>query len=101
MRGPFLRSGAITAALTVAILCAAQPAAQARDGFGVGGAAVLGAIGGLALGGAIASANRPAVYAAPRPVYVEDDYGPVCHFERRGYIDLYGYEHVRRVRVCE
>ena len=41
------------------------------------------------------------VYGAPRPVYVEDNYGPVCHFKRRGYIDPYGYEHVRRVRVCD
>ena len=101
MRGSSLRTNVVSGALTVLVVCGAHSPAQARDGFGVGGAAALGAIGGLALGGAIASANRPPVYAAPRPVYVEDDYGPVCHFERRGYIDPYGYEHVRRVRVCE
>jgi hypothetical protein len=101
MRKSLLRtSGA--AALASLTLCCAQPAAQARDGIGVGGAVALGAIGGLAVGGAIASANngyypgRP-VYRAPPPVYVEE----VCHIERRGFIDPYGVEHIRRVRVCE
>jgi hypothetical protein len=90
------------AALAALILCGAQPAAQARDGIGVGGAVALGALGGVAAGAAIASANngyypgRP-VYVAPRPVYVEE----VCHVERRGFIDPYGVEHIRRVRVCE
>lgn len=105
MRGSFLRTGG-TAALAVLILCGVQPAAQARDGIGVGGAAALGVLGGVVAGTAIASANngyypgRP-VYRAPAPVYVEEDVGPVCHIERRSSIDPYGYEHIRRVRVCE
>jgi hypothetical protein len=87
--------------LAGALAFAAVPSAQARDGIGAGGAAALGVLGGLAVGSAIASSNayypgRP-VYRAP--VYVED--GPVCHFERRHVIDPYGYEHVRRVQVCE
>lgn len=86
----------------------AAPAAQARDGISPGGAAALGVLGGLAVGGAIGAANadpyypgKP-VYRAPRPVYVEEEYvGPVCHFERRRYIDAYGDVSFRRVRVCE
>jgi hypothetical protein len=101
MRGSLLPTSGV-AALTALTLCSAQPAAQARDGIGVGGAAALGLLGGVVAGGAIASANngyypgRP-VYVAPRPIYVEE----VCHVERRAFIDPYGYEHVRRVRVCE
>jgi len=100
MRGSLLRTGG-TAALTALILFGAHPAAQARDGIGVGGAAALGVLGGVVAGTAIASANngyypgRP-VYVAPQPAYEE-----VCHFERRGFIDPYGVEHIRRVRVCE
>ena len=101
MRKPLLRSNG-AAALVGLPLCGTMPAAQAGGGIGVGGAAALGAIGGLAVGGAIASANdgyclgRP-VYRAPPPVYVEE----VCHIERRGFIDPYGVEHIRRARVCE
>jgi hypothetical protein len=79
-----------------------MPAAQARDGAAVGAAVGLGLLGGVVAGSAIASANngyypgRP-VYRAPVPVYEEE----VCHIERRGYIDQYGYERVRRVQVCE
>ncbi|MHC2109132.1 hypothetical protein [Methylobacterium sp. CM6246] len=105
MRGYLKTVG--TAALATVALCVAQPAAQARDGIGVGGAAALGLLGGVVAGSAIASANngyyypgRP-VYRAPAPVYVEEEVGPVCHFERRGFIDPYGVEHIRRVRVCE
>ena len=86
------------------LLVTMTPGAQARDGIGPGGAAALGVLGGLAIGGAIASSQnngyypgRP-VYREPRPVYVEEE---VCHTERRGYIDAYGDEHIRRVRVCE
>ncbi|WP_336486615.1 hypothetical protein [Methylobacterium nigriterrae] len=94
-----------TALMAGGLALAAMPAAQARDGIGPGGAAALGVIGGLAVGGAIASSQngyypgRP-VYRAPAPVYVEDE-GPVCHFERRRYIDPYGDVFFRRVRVCE
>ncbi|GJD86534.1 hypothetical protein BHAOGJBA_0027 [Methylobacterium hispanicum] len=94
-------------ALVVGGLVAA-PAAQARDGIGPGGAAALGVLGGLAVGGALGAATadpyypgKP-VYRAPRPVYVEEEViGPVCHFERRRYIDAYGDVYFRRVRVCE
>ncbi|MCJ2121033.1 hypothetical protein [Methylobacterium sp. J-077] len=96
MRGSLLRTGG-TAALTALILFGAHPAAQARDGIGVGGAAALGVLGGVVAGTAIASANNRPVYAAPPPAYVEE----VCHIERRGFIDPYGVEHIRRVRVCE
>lgn len=101
MRGSLLRTSGM-AALTAVILCTAQPTAQARDGIGVGGAVALGALGGVVAGSAIASANNgyypgQPVYRAPPPAYVEE----VCHIERRGYIDPYGYEHIRRVRVCE
>ena len=104
MRGSLKTAG--TAALAAIALCSVQPAAEARDGIGVGGALALGALGGVVAGSAIASANngyypgRP-VYRAPAPVYVEEDVGPVCHLERRGYVDPYGYEHIRRIRICE
>ncbi|GEP06345.1 hypothetical protein [Methylobacterium oxalidis] len=94
-----------TALVAGGLAVAAVPAAQARDGISPGGAAALGVLGGLAVGGAIASSQngyypgRP-VYRAPPPVYVEDE-GPVCHFERRRYVDGYGDVFFRRVRVCE
>lgn len=101
MRGSLLRTGSMAALVAVA-LCGAQSAAQARDGIGVGGAVALGALGGVVAGSAIAFANNgyypgQPVYRAPPPVYVEE----VCHIERRGFIDPYGVEHIRRVRVCE
>lgn len=100
MRGSLKTAG--TTALAALVLCGAQPAAQARDGIGVGAAVGLGGLGGVVAGSAIASANngyypgRP-VYRAPPPVYVEE----VCHVERRGFIDPYGVEQIRRVCVCE
>jgi hypothetical protein len=95
MRQIFLQTGG-TAALVALALCATPPAAQAR-GIDAGGALALGIIGGVVVGSAIASANHgyyPSRYAAPDP------YG-ACHFERRTYADPYGYQHVRRVEVCE
>lgn len=96
----------IAIALVAGGLVAGAPAAEARDGIGAGGAAALGVLGGLAVGGAIASSQNgyypgQPVYRAPRPVYVEDDYGPACHFERRRYVDPYGDVFFRRIRVCE
>src|SRR3954464_15852261 len=94
-----------TALMAGGLALAAAPAAQARDGIGAGGAAALGVLGGLAIGGAIASSQngyypgRP-IYREPRPVYVEE-VAPYCHFERHSFIDAYGDEHIRRVRVCE
>lgn len=80
------------------------PSAQARDGIGPGGAAALGVLGGLAIGGAIASSQNQyhsgqRIYRAPRPVYVEAE--PYCHLERRRYVDTYGDVIIRRVEVCE
>ncbi|KQO64056.1 MULTISPECIES: hypothetical protein [unclassified Methylobacterium] len=99
-----MKNSLVAALVAASFAVAATPSAQARDGIGAGGAAALGVLGGLAIGGAIASSQndgyypgRP-VYRAPRPVYVEEE---VCHMERRGYVDAYGYEHIRRVRVCE
>lgn len=100
-----MKNSLVAALVATTVALAAIPGAQARDGISPGGAAALGVLGGLAIGGAIASSQneggyypgRP-VYRAPRPVYVEEE---VCHMERRGYVDAYGYEHVRRVRVCE
>jgi len=108
----------LCAALAGSLAITTAPGAQARDGIGPGGAAALGVLGGLAIGGAIASSQnngyypgRPVyreprpVYVEPRPVYVEPRRvyveEQVCHMERRGYIDAYGDEHIRRVRVCE
>lgn len=92
--------------LSSTLLVSTVPGAQAGDrGIGAGGAAALGILGGLAVGGAIASSQngyypgRP-VYREPGPVYVEEE-ASYCHFERRGFIDAYGDEHIRRVRVCE
>ncbi len=102
-----LRSFAI--ALVAGGLLAA-PSAEARDGISPGGAAALGVLGGLAVGGALGAATADPYYPGkpvyraprPRPVYVEEeDIGPVCHFERRRYIDAYGDVYFRRVRVCE
>jgi hypothetical protein len=88
-----------TAALAAVALCSAQPVARARDGIGVGGAVALGALGGVVAGSAIASANSG--YYPGRPVYVAPGPYGACHFERRAYVDPYGYEHIRRVEVCE
>ena len=102
-----MRGFVSTVVIAGGLALAGAPAAQARDGISPGGAAALGVLGGLAVGGAIGAANadpyypgKP-VYRAPRPVYVEEDYGPVCHFERRRYVDPYGDVIFRRVRVCE
>jgi len=97
MRGSLKTAGA--AALAALTLCCAQPAAQARDGIGVGAAVGLGVLGGVVAGSAIASANSG--YYPGRPVYVAPGPYGACHFERRAYIDPYGYEHMRRVEVCE
>lgn len=101
MRGSLVRTSRVPA-LVALVLCGTQPVAQARDGIGVGGAVALGALGGVVAGSAIASANNgyypgQPVYRAPPPAYVEE----ICHVERRGFIDPYGVEHIRRVRVCE
>lgn len=102
-------TGAV-AALALAASLAATPAA-ARDRLSPGAAAALGALGGLAIGGAIAASQNP-VYAAPAPVYVEPE--PVyvapppppviverCYTERSSeYVPGWGWQRVQR-RVCD
>lgn len=84
-------------------LTAAPASAWDRGGIGPGGAAALGVLGGLAVGGAIAANNnayypgRPVYVAPPRPVYVESE----CYVQRRRYVDEFGDVVIRRVRVCD
>lgn len=99
-----MRSGFVSMSVALVLAVAAAPSAQARDGIGPGGAAALGVLGGLAIGGAIASSQSQyypgqPVYRAPRPVYVEAE--PDCHLEQRRYLDEYGDVIVRRIRVCD
>jgi hypothetical protein len=75
----FLSGAAAGLALTSA-MAVANPA-EARDRLSPGAAVAIGALGGLAIGGAIA-ASRPA-YAAPAPVYVEPAPQPVYVAPRR------------------
>ena len=78
------------------------PYYQRGDRWSPGAAAAVGAIGGLALGAAIASsAPRPApVYTAP-PVVVEETPEERCWTERRQvWVPGWGWE-VRRRSVCE
>ena len=58
----------LATSLIVGSLATLSPAAQARDGIGAGGAAALGVLGGLAVGGAIASSANNGYYPG-RPVY--------------------------------
>lgn len=93
--------GKITLAI-VAVAMAAGPLllpAPARAENGQIAAGVVGGlIGGVLLGGALASrpAPPPPVYYAPEPVYVEE---PVCRVVRERYWDGYGWS-FRRVQVC-
>ena len=88
----------LAAVSALALTVVSQPASAG----GNGGAVAAGVVGGLAVGAIIGSQvarpnyyNGPAYYEAP--VYEERAY---CHTERRVFVDSYGYEHVRRVRVC-
>jgi hypothetical protein len=88
----------LAAVSALALTAVSQPASAGNNG----GAVAAGVIGGLAVGAIIGSqANRnyytgPGYYEAPR-VYEEED----CRIVRRHYIGRDGYEHVRRVRVCD
>lgn len=110
-----MKTLATTAALCLALVL--PGAAQARDGFSPGAAAALGAIGGVALGAAIAAPRDEGyypgrrIYAAPPPEpevvvvrprrrVVVEEIVPACHFERRRYENEYGDVTIRRVRVC-
>ncbi|WP_446721002.1 hypothetical protein [Methylobacterium sp. 092160098-2] len=79
--------------------CGNDPTFGSISGEAMRGAVALGALGGVVAGSAIASANNG--YYPGRPVYVAPGPYGACHFERRAYIDPYGYEHIRRVEVCE
>jgi hypothetical protein len=89
----------LAAASALALAAVSQPAAAGSNG----GAVAAGVIGGLAVGAIIGSqAQRnyyggPAYYEPAPRVYEEED----CRIIHRRYIDPYGYEHVRRVRVCD
>jgi hypothetical protein len=85
---------ALIAAATVAASLSATPA-HAQRGVAAGVAA--GLIGGALIGGAIAS-SRPA-YAAPAPVYVEEEPYPACRMVRERFWDGYGWR-FRRYEVC-
>ncbi len=86
------------AALALAVTVTAQPAFARNNG----GALAAGIVGGLAVGAIVGSqANRgyygPGYYGEPayRPVYSN------CRTERERYVGRDGYEHVRRIRVCD
>jgi hypothetical protein len=92
--------GRIASAI-VAVTLAASPlllSAPARAENGEIAAGVVGGlIGGVLLGGALASRPAPPpVYYAPEPVYVEE---PVCRVVRERYWDGYDWR-FRRVQVC-
>jgi hypothetical protein len=89
----------LAALSALALTAVSQPASAG----GNGGAVAAGVVGGLAVGAIIGSqAARPNYYNGPAyyeaaPVYEERAY---CHTERRVFVDSYGYEHYRHVRVC-
>lgn len=90
----------LAAVFALALTAVSQPASAGSNG----GAVAAGVVGGLAVGAIIGSqVNRPAYggpayyEAPPQRVYEYED----CRIIHRHYIDRYGYEHVRRVRVCD
>ena len=91
----------LAAVSALALTVASQPASAG----GNGGAVAAGIVGGLAVGAIIGSqAARPNYYsgpayyeAPPQRVYEYED----CRIVHRRYIGRDGYEHVRRVRVCD
>jgi hypothetical protein len=94
-----LKFTTFVAVSALALTAVSQPASAG----GNGGAVAAGVVGGLAVGAIIGSQmNRPAyggpAYydAPPARVYEEE-----CRVVHRRYVDQYGYEHVRRVRVCD
>lgn len=87
-------SAMVAVATLAGSLVSVAPAAKAEGGRIAAGIAG-GLIGGALLGGAIA-ASRPA-YAAPAPVYVEEE--PACRLVRERFWDGYGWR-FRRVEVC-
>jgi hypothetical protein len=95
-----LKLTTLAAVSALTLTAVSQPASAGNDG----GAVAAGIVGGLAVGAIIGSqANRnyyngPAYYEAPpQRVYEDED----CRIVHRHYVDQYGYEHTRRVRVCD
>lgn len=109
-------SKGVLGALTIATAFATTSPASAdyyyrRHGWNPGAAVAVGALGGLALGAALAAPRPaygygygygygyPAPVYAPRPVYVEP--APRCWIQRhRVWVPGWGYE-IRRERVCD
>jgi hypothetical protein len=86
----------ISAFLAVATIAGAMAATPASAQRGLGAGLAAGLIGGAIVGGAIAS-SRPG-YAAPAPVYVDEEPAP-CRMVRERFWDGYGWR-FRRVEVC-
>jgi hypothetical protein len=103
----FITSAALAVALGVGAAAVVPAEAEARHWRGHRtGAFVGGVIGGLALGGLVYGATRPAYaapygyYGAPAYSYGPAYYGPNCYWTRqRVQVDPWTYQ-VRRVRVC-
>ncbi|MGY2049993.1 hypothetical protein [Methylobacterium sp. JK268] len=104
-----IASACVAAVTLAAVTSASVSPAEAR--WRAGPAIALGAIGGLALGSAIAAGSRP-YYAAPAygytPVYGGYGYGYApayeasdCYTVRRRVVDEFGDVYIRRVRVCD
>jgi hypothetical protein len=108
--GMTLKALAAAGAFAVASIAGAVAPAQAKDGRNT--AAVVGAIGGLAAGAAIAS--QPRYHAAPvygetyrpvrqrqvRQVIVEDD-EPECRIVVKRTVNRYGEQRTVRREICD
>ena len=109
----------VVLALVAASMASASVPSSAGDRLSPGGAAALGALGGFALGAAVAANAQPLpppppspvyveraprrvyVEPAPRPVYVERRVEEACFVERRRvWVPGWGWE-MRRATVCE
>ncbi|AWN46578.1 hypothetical protein DK419_09855 [Methylobacterium terrae] len=97
----------VAAATLASVTLAGAAPAEAR--WRAGPAFALGAVGGLALGSALAAGARPGYGYAPGPAYGYTPvyggpaygYGPDCYTVRRRMIDEFGDVYIRRVRVCD